>query len=85
MDKIIPDFVIEYKKSFTASGVGDVISFNDREIRLSLVEGGRVCITGEGLKIVGFEKRTGEFKMVGAVVAVKFLSGAQTTLKRFFK
>ena len=65
--------------------MGDVISFNDREIRLSLVEGGRVCITGEGLKIVGFEKRTGEFKMVGAVVGVKFLSGGQTTLKRFFK
>ncbi len=28
MDKVIPNFCIEYKKSFIASGVGDVISFN---------------------------------------------------------
>mgnify|MGYP002521566916 CR=1 FL=1 len=85
MDKVIPNFVIEYKKSLVASGVGDVISFNEREIRLNLAEGGKVLICGEGLKIVKFEKKTGEFKLIGAVGSVKFLSGGQTALKRFFK
>lgn len=48
MDKIIPEFVIEYKKSFTASGVGDVISFNDREIRLKPCRGRQGLYNGRG-------------------------------------
>ena len=85
MDKIIPDFVIEYKKSFTASGVGDVISFNDREIRLSLVEGGRVCITGEGLKIVRFNELDGSLSLSGKVNAVRYDEQKPPILKRIFK
>lgn len=85
MEKTVPDFAIEYKKSLAASGVADVMSFNDREIRLSLTEGGKAVITGDGMKIVCFEKRTGEFKLVGAVSGVRFSSAAQPFLKRFFK
>lgn len=85
MDKIVPNFVIEYKKSLAATGVADVISFNDREIKFTLVEGGKVSVTGEALKIVCFEKRTGEFRLAGVVCGVKFSSGAQSAFGRFFK
>ena len=85
MDKIIPNFCIEYKKSLIASGIADVISFNEREIRLKLEDGGRVNITGENLKIVGFEKRTGEFKLVGTVLSIKFLGGASSPFMKLFK
>ena len=85
MDKVIPNFCIEYKKSLIASGVGDVISFNEREIKLKLEDGGRVNITGDNLKIVGFEKRTGEFKLAGVVMSVKFLGGASSPLAKLFK
>lgn len=85
MDKIVPNFVIEYKKSFSASGVADVISFNDREIKFTLAEGGKVSVFGEALKIVGFEKRTGDFRLVGVVCGVKFSSGAQSAFGRFFR
>ena len=85
MDKIIPNFCIEYKKSLIASGICDVAVFNEREIRLKLEDGGRVNITGENLKIVGFEKKTGEFKLVGIVLSVKFLSGALSPFMKLFK
>ena len=75
---------LENRSKCAMTGIREVLSYSPREVALSS-SNGRLTITGEGLKIVGFEKRTGEFKMVGAVVAVKFLSGGQTTLKRFFK
>ena len=85
MDKVFPNFCIEYKKSLIASSVGDVISFNEREIKLKLEDGGRVNIAGDNLKIVGFEKRTGEFKLAGVVLSVKFLGGASSPLAKLFK
>ena len=85
MEKVQPVFTIEYKKSFSASGICDVLAFNEREIKLAIVEGGRMVITGESLKIVGFNKQSGEFKLVGIVSGVKFLSATGSPLKRLFK
>ncbi len=85
MEKTVPNFTIEYKKSLAASGIADVTSFNDREIRLNLTEGGKAIITGEAMKIVCFEKRTGEFRLAGVVSGVKFSSASQSFIKRFFR
>ena len=72
MDKVIPNFCIEYKKSLIASGIGDVISFNEREIKLKLEDGGRVNIAGD-------------IKLAGVVLSVKFLGGASSPLAKLFK
>ena len=85
MEKISPVICIDYMKSFSASGVEDVLAFNDREIRLAFSGGGRARILGEGLKIIEFEKRNGEFKLSGAVVGLKFSNGLGGAMKRFLK
>ncbi|HBF86173.1 MAG TPA: hypothetical protein DDW54_00680 [Clostridiales bacterium] len=76
---------VEYKQGLTASGISDVLSSNDREAILSICGGGKVKISGENLKIIGFDKVSCNFKMSGFVLSVRYSAASQSPLKNLFK
>ena len=75
---------IVYVQGFFATAVSEVIAFNEREIRLRLATGEKVCVCGENLKINVFNKQQGELRVVGAVSAVKYLNSAKQKIKKLF-
>lgn len=75
---------IEYGQGFLATCVGDVLSFNERQIIIRLALGERVHVIGENLRINGFNKQLGELRVVGKVQIVKYLPTVKQKLKRFF-
>jgi hypothetical protein len=76
---------IEYGQGLTANTVSDVLFFNDREIRVLLEGKSKICIIGEKLKINGFNKQSGELKVGGMIINVKYLASSTSAIKRFFK
>ena len=75
---------IEYGQGFCSTAVGEVIAFNEREIRLRLNSGERVCVYGENLKINAFNKQLGELRVVGMISAVKYQFSARQKFKKLF-
>jgi len=65
---------LEDEKKLTMTGVASVDSFSDQTIHLT-VNGHRVIITGERLKILSFSEGSGNFSAVGEVTALKFGGG----------
>ena len=76
---------LDYKQGVWADGIADVASFDADNITLSLVEGGKLALSGENLKIIGFDKAPGEFKASGSVYSLKYSAGAKRGLKNLFK
>lgn len=73
--------IIENRKSLSAQNVAEVKAFCQTEITLELKDKQKLIIWGDGLKIVSFNKETGEFAMVGEVRQLRF---AKNKLKQFF-
>lgn len=71
-------------KEFTASGVVDVLAFGDREIRLSLVDGRKMVLSGENFVMGGFSKQTGDVRLSGRVSSIKYCGGSVKS-RGFFK
>lgn len=65
---------LEDEKRLTLTGVESVEGFSDQSIVLT-VNGKRVTISGENLKILAFSEGSGNFSAVGEVTAVKFGRG----------
>ncbi len=75
---------VENRKGVFATGVIEVIFFNDREIRLNIADC-KLVISGENLKISGFNKQSGEFKATGTVFGTKYINSTNLSVKKFFK
>ena len=75
---------IEYGQGFLATFVGDVLSFNEKQIIMRLRIGDKVQVLGDNLKINGFNKQLGELRVVGNVQTVKYLPSAKQKFKKFF-
>ena len=75
---------IDNRKAISLSGAADVLSFNEREIRFSLI-GGKVVVSGENLNIAGFSKQTGEAKLSGTINSIKYFTIGTPSLKKLFK
>ena len=73
------------RKTFSASGVKDVLAFSDKEIKLLLSDGKRLCVEGAALRISGFDKSSGGFAAEGDVCSVRFSGAKENILKRVFK
>lgn len=74
---------IEQQKKITMSGVSSVDSFSENVILLT-VNGKRVKIEGNKLKVLAFSEGSGNFVASGEVTLVKY--GAQgKALSRLFK
>jgi len=76
---------IEYGQGLTATAVTDVISFNDREVRVALNGGKRLHVFGENLKISGFNKQSAELRLSGFITAIKYLAQSVSAVKKLFK
>lgn len=57
---------MENRAKLMVSGVTDVISYDDSEIRLATGEG-ELCVAGEGLEIVDFSRETCQLDMTGHI------------------
>lgn len=75
----------ENRKSFYASGAEDVISFSENEVRISLCGGMKMVVTGEGLKMIGFDKRSGEVRLIGTVKGIAYRDAAFTGKRKIFR
>ena len=75
---------IENKKSVRATGIKEVRAFTDREIRLRLISGADLKITGDGLKITGFDDKNGTFNAVGNVSGTSYKT-TENILKKVLK
>ena len=76
---------IDNRNALSASGISDVTSFNEREVRLTLCGGGKMVISGDAMKIDGFSKQTGEVRIGGRIYAVKYSDMTIPSVKKFFK
>ncbi len=76
---------LEYRQGLTASGINDVIAFDEKDIVLSVSNGAKMRITGENLKILNFDKPSGNFRLSGSVYVLKYSVGEKFGLKKLFK
>ena len=72
---------IEYGQGFLATAVGEVVVFNEKEIRFRLISNEKACVLGENLKINSFNKQLGELKVMGNVFMIKYVHSAKQKLK----
>ena len=72
-------------KGAIVTEVKDVLSFSDREIKLSTRDNKKIVLDGSGLKIGGFSKASGELSVEGAVTFVRYLGANESFIKRVFK
>ncbi len=75
---------IEHGQGFIAAAVADVLSFNEGQITVRLTSGERLTVYGAGLKINGFNKQSGELKVVGAVQTVKYIPSVKQKFRKLF-
>lgn len=76
---------MENRKSLVVGGVGDVLSFSEEEVRLSVSGGVRLTVTGEGMKMLGFDKRTGEARLCGTVKSLVYRDGVSAGKRKIFR
>lgn len=78
------NITVEQCKRITATEIVSVDAFSERQITLSY-QGGRIAVTGSGMKITAFSKSTGVFSATGTITCVKYLAGAAGLKSRLFK
>ena len=85
MEKIVKHTLfLEYGQGLFATAISEVLSFDEKEVKLSLSSGGKLLVQGAKMKINCFETGSGEFKLVGEVSAVKYLSHTSSKFKKLF-
>jgi hypothetical protein len=83
MEPIQHSVTIEGRKKFSATAIESVNSFSDRQIILGY-SGGKIVVTGSGMKIVAFSKTGGAFVAVGEIDSVRYTGGGGIK-QRLFK
>ena len=85
MEKIVKHTLfLEYGQGLLATAIAEVLSFDEKEVKLSLSSGGKLLVQGAKMKINGFDKGSGEFKLSGDVSSVKYLSNTTSKIKKLF-
>lgn len=75
---------IEQCKKITASAISSVDGFSDKQIVLSF-SGGKIVITGSGMKIVNFSKSSGAFSATGTILSARYLQKGGSLRQKLFK
>ncbi len=75
---------IEQCKRITATAITGVDAFSDRQITLSYA-GGKILVSGSGMKIVNFSKTSGAFSATGSVTGVMYSQKGGTFRQKLFK
>ena len=85
-DKIIKNSILtlENRKNIKITGVQSVDGFSEQTLSLTINDN-KLKIMGEKLKILSFDKVTGEFSADGVINEIKYNVKKQPLIKRFFK
>ncbi len=83
-EKIFEKLVLEDRKNLTITLVDAVDGFSEQNIFL-MVNGARLKISGEKLKITNFNKSLKSFSCEGLINEVKYSGKKMPFLKRLFK
>jgi hypothetical protein len=75
---------VENLKRVTATGIISVDSFSQSQLVLSFA-GGRIVVSGNGMKIVGFSKSTGAFSADGQINSVKYIGKGGSIRQKLFR
>lgn len=75
---------IEQLKRVTATAITSVDAFSDKQIILSY-SGGRIVVSGSGMKIVNFSKTGGNFCAAGQIFGVKYIQKGGSLRQKIFK
>lgn len=75
---------VEQCKRITASAISSVDAFSDKQIILSY-SGGRILVSGSGMKIVNFSKTSGAFSATGEIACVKYMQKGSSLRQKLFK
>ena len=76
---------IDNKKRLQVTAVSEVLAFTDKEVKLKLNDKTIVFISGNGLKIGGFDNSSGNALILGDVIAVKYKGQEESLIKKVFK
>ncbi len=75
---------VEQCKRISATAVSGVDSFSVKQIVLSY-SGGRILVTGSGMKIVNFSKTSGLFSATGEINGVKYMQKGGSLRQKLFR
>ena len=78
------NLTIEQCKKISATQITSVDSFSPHQIVLSY-SGGRIVVSGSGMKIVNFSKTSGAFAATGDIVSVRYAAKGIGFKSRLFK
>ncbi len=73
------------KNGLEAKCVAEVLGFSEKEVKISLSDDRRITISGEGLKIVGFSRTTGDLCVSGKITQVTYRDKGEKFIKRLLK
>lgn len=76
--------ILEDRKNLSITGVESVDAFLDQSIKLT-IGGSKLTIVGEQLKVISFNKATGNLLVEGHINEIKYNSKKQPIMKRIFK
>lgn len=76
---------IDNRKKVTATGILEVASFSDREIKLIVKDKTVLFLNGNNLKILGFDNQSGNFMLTGEIVSFKYRGKEESLIKKVFK
>ncbi|MCD8041100.1 MAG: YabP/YqfC family sporulation protein [Clostridia bacterium] len=84
MEGVPHSVTIEDCKKITATAIDSVDGFSSTQIILSF-SGGRIIISGSGLKIINFSRSGGSFAATGTVNGIRYAGKAVNLKQRLFK
>lgn len=83
-EKIEQVFILENKRKLSITGVSSVDGYGSQFIKIT-VNGEKVIISGDNIKISAFNKANGNLSADGNFSEIKFLGSSLPLLKRIFK
>ena len=75
---------IEQCKRITATAIDSVDAFSDKQIMLSY-SGGRIAVSGNGMKITNFSKTSGAFAATVEITSVRYMAKGLSLKGKLFK
>ncbi len=85
MENCIHSVNIDGMARVTATAVEEVAGFTEKEIRLKVRGGDTLVLSGDNLKILCFDNKSGAFTAQGAIAGLKYRAKAESVVKRIFK
>ncbi len=76
--------VLDARKTISISAVETVDGFNEQMLKLT-VNGSKMQILGENIKIIAFNKANGNLCAQGDIFEIKYSRQKQPLMKRIFK